>query len=373
MDRYSNWPIIKKTSHAAGLIKCLREEFVCQSNSQVMVDQNLWHQRQSFLKAWGVYHRISSVAFPHSNCRAEVGVKTCKRLIMNNTGPNGELEVAKYQGAVLQYRNTPDQDTKMSPAMIVFGRCVRDLIPVLPGKYTPQQAWTDNAGLRESALRKRHLPAVERLTAHTKRLPPLQVGDHVRIPNQFGSESLTWDKTGIVVEVKQHDQYVIRVDGSGRVTLRNRKFLRRFSLYEPSIHCPVPVTYQHAREPSKGPTRSYTTPKLRHPSPQPRPTEPAISSTPRPISTGSSEPTVSPRCQSPTTPIVLNPPLVELQPSGDTTFAETPAPISRTSDQAPSTAPPSFTPRRSKRVTRPTKRYIEQCDNVYTRSSAGNL
>ena len=90
---------------------------------------------------------------------------------MNNTGPNGELEVAKFQQAVLQYRNTPDQDTKMSPTMIVFGRCVRDLIPVLPGKYTPQQAWTDNTGLRESALRKRHLRAAERLTAHTKRLP----------------------------------------------------------------------------------------------------------------------------------------------------------------------------------------------------------
>ena len=87
---------------------------------------------------------------------------------MNNTGPNGELEVAKFQRAVLQYRNTPDQDTKMSPAMIVFGRCVRDLIPVLPGEYTPQQAWTDNAGLWESALHKRHLRAAE-VWLHTQR------------------------------------------------------------------------------------------------------------------------------------------------------------------------------------------------------------
>ena len=248
VDRYSNWPIIKKTSRAAGLIKCLREEFVTYGVPVELSSDGgpefVASETQSFLKAWGVHHHISSVAFPHSNCRAQVGVKTCKRLIMNNTEPNGELEVAKFQRAVLQYRNTPDQD------MIVFGRCVRDLIPVLLGKYTLQQAWTDNAGLRESALRKRHLRAAERLTAHTKRLPPLRVGDHVRIQNQFGSESLKWDKTGVVVEVKQHDQYVIRVDGSGRVTLRNRKFLRRFRLYEPSIHCPVPVTYQHAREPS---------------------------------------------------------------------------------------------------------------------------
>ena len=31
------------------------------------------------------------------------------------------------------------------------------------------------------------------------------------------------------VEVRQHDQYAIRVDGSGRITLRNRKFLRKFT------------------------------------------------------------------------------------------------------------------------------------------------
>ena len=32
-----------------------------------------------------------------------------------------------------------------------------------------------------------------------------------------------------MVEVKQFDQYVVRIDGSGRVTIRNRKFLRQYS------------------------------------------------------------------------------------------------------------------------------------------------
>ena len=60
----------------------------------------------------------------------------------------------------------------------------------------------------------------------------------MRIQNQSGNDPNKWDKTGVVVEVKQHDQYVIRVDGSGRVTLRNRKFLRKFQLYKPFDHCP---------------------------------------------------------------------------------------------------------------------------------------
>ena len=46
-----------------------------------------------------------------------------------------------------------------------------------------------------------------------------------------------WDKTGIVVEVRQFDQYVIRVDGSGRVTLRNRRHLRKYVPFLP--HPPV--------------------------------------------------------------------------------------------------------------------------------------
>ena len=72
----------------------------------------------------------------------------------------------------------------------------------------------------------------ERLSAHTRILPPLTVGDCVRIQNQTGPSPTKWDKTGIVIEVRQFDQYVIRVDGSGRVTLRNRKFLR---LYHPVL------------------------------------------------------------------------------------------------------------------------------------------
>ena len=42
------------------------------------------------------------------------------------------------------------------------------------------------------------------------------------LQNQVGPHPLKWDKTGRVIEVRQFDQYVVRVDGSGRVTLRNR-------------------------------------------------------------------------------------------------------------------------------------------------------
>ena len=79
-----------------------------------------------FLQRWGVKHRISSSYFPSSNGRAELAVKSTKRLLMNNVDCNGNLDNDNMVRALLIQRNTSDPGCKLSPAKVLFGRTLRD-------------------------------------------------------------------------------------------------------------------------------------------------------------------------------------------------------------------------------------------------------
>ena len=64
-----------------------------------------------FLEQYGIRHRLTSVGNPHANSRAEIAVKTAKRLLRENVGVSGKLDTVKVSQALLTYRNTPDRDT----------------------------------------------------------------------------------------------------------------------------------------------------------------------------------------------------------------------------------------------------------------------
>jgi len=102
-------------------------------------------------------------------------------------------------------------------------------MPSLPDVLKIRKEWQLMAEDRERALAIRHLRERETYNAHTRPLMPLHVGDIVSVQNQTGTHPNRWDKTGLVVECQDHSQYVVRLHGSGRCTLRNRRFLRKCS------------------------------------------------------------------------------------------------------------------------------------------------
>ena len=390
VDRYSNWPIVERAKEGAqGLMNALRQTFATYGIPDELSSDGgpefTAKTTGQFLQDWGVHHRLSSVAFPHSNCRAEIGVKTVKRLITGNVGRDGAINIDEFQQAILQYRNTPDPTTKLSPAMCIFGRPIKDLIPILPGKYQPHQTWTESLLLREAALRHRHMSQQEKWSAHTRALTPLRVGDRVRLQNQTGPHPNKWDRTGVVIEVRQFHQYLIRVDGSGRQTLRNRQFLRKYvPVYQPAKRRSILDDISH---PSSTQTLNSAIPSPQAYSPPPPPSSPTpnqtqspsreiTSKTPKlptpPVSTtcnGSSKnpaDTVTPPSNTSQEPEpTLRPPATNLNlPTPATDTNQEPEPTLRpppTSPLLPShtlpqptpTPPNPPTPRRSTRVRRP--------------------
>ena len=188
---------------------------------------------QDFFLRWEIKHRLSSAYNPQSNGRAELAVKSTKRLLEDNIGADGELHTDKFLQAMLIKRNTPDPVTKLSPAEIIFGRKLRDSLPRINKKeniFFNEQfraSWRDAWKQKELALRTRYQGCQKRLEEHSKALPPLRVGDRVSIQNQYGRRPNKWERTGTIVEERDFDKYVVKVDGSGRLTLRNRRFLRK--------------------------------------------------------------------------------------------------------------------------------------------------
>ena len=139
---------------------------------------------------------------------------------MSSTKSDGSPNWDHVARALLQHRNTPIKGLGLSPAQLLFGRSIKDLLPVKGGDYKPAETWITCREQREQALRHRVSLGGERWAEHSKALPKLVSGQHVFIQNQRAAGNLAkrWDKTGVVLEDLGFDKYSVKVDGFGRAT-----------------------------------------------------------------------------------------------------------------------------------------------------------
>ena len=268
-DRLSGWTSIfyaasgSSTSGAAGLTGCLRQVFatfgVPEELSSDGGPEFASGTTRKFLEKWGVHHRISSAHHPQSNGRAEVAVKAAKRLLRSHTGPCGTLDTDHFLKAMLQLRNTPDADCHLSPAEIIYGRPLRDSF-LFAGKLQKfsdpdiRPAWREAWRAKESALRNRFHRTAETINLHSRPHSPLKLGDRCYVQNQSGNTPKRWDRSGTIVDIGDFDSYTVKIDGTGRLTRRNRQFLRRFVPASTIIQGPSPMQLQR-------PTADITTPR----------------------------------------------------------------------------------------------------------------
>ena len=219
-------------------------------------------QYESMLKKWGIRSRVSSAHYPQSNGRAEAAVKAMKRALRSCASPRtGDIENDAAARAIMTHRNTPHQNTGMSPSEMLFGYKLRDH---LPNKFRSiRQEWKDVQKAREMGDQKRGLEKKKRS------LEELYVGDSVSVQNQTGNRPTKWSNTGVVVEVLPNRQYNVMLDGSRRVSLRNRRFLRRIpATCRTTPHMPINTHYPFRKrpvEPMQMNAYTPTQPTMAHP------------------------------------------------------------------------------------------------------------
>lgn len=231
-DRYSGWVEVERLS--SNVYRNVRRTFLRWFATygvpeQISTDGGPPYNAgdyKSFCENWGIQRRLSSVHYPQSNGRAEAAVKSAKRILTGNVNPvTGSLDTTSAVRAFMSHRNTPAQDTGVSPSVLLFGRPMRDHLPRSKMDLRPE--WDLIAQSRESALAKRVFRSSP--VSNRRELQSLSVGDDVQIQNQCGNRPKKWYNTGVVTEVLPNRQYCVMKDGSRRVTLRNRRFLRTIS------------------------------------------------------------------------------------------------------------------------------------------------
>ena len=167
-DRFTGWLSLfyfPKEASSSDLVKRLKDYFsvfgIAEHLSSDSGPQFRSSQFQSFMKSWGVEHRVSSAYHPKSNLRAETAVKSAKRIVMDNTKLDGTPEWDKLTRAIMQHRNTPDTEYGLSPSQLLYGRPIRDFLPIKPGEFSPHEVWVDCKEKRELAMRKRIFKGAE--------------------------------------------------------------------------------------------------------------------------------------------------------------------------------------------------------------------
>ena len=164
-----------------------------------------------FARSWNFAHVTTSPYYPQANGQAERAVKTAKGLMKKARAAGEDAWLA-----ILEYRNTPSQTDRRSPAQRLFGHDTQSGVPTHGSRLSRQDTSGQDVSRTSTA-------AEDAYNQHAKDLPPLEVGDVVRIqPQQSGQP---WIKA-LVENCSGPRSYDVMTE-NGTLRRRNRRHLRK--------------------------------------------------------------------------------------------------------------------------------------------------
>ena len=104
---------------------------------------------------------------------------------------------------------------------------MKDRLPATIDNLKVRKEWRFDRDMREQALAVKFAELEKELGGGARKLRDLEVGDMVQIQNQRGTDPKRWNKSGKIIEKLDYDQYLVKVDGGGRITRRNRRYLKK--------------------------------------------------------------------------------------------------------------------------------------------------
>ena len=207
---------------------------------------------KDFFKRYDIEHNVSSVSNPHANLRSEVSVKILKRMLRDIDIDSGSLDSDAVTEALLCYANTKCRVLNKSPAELAYGRCLKDFFPRQVSSLLPIPANLLSGVAKDKLQEKIRADGDRRWSEHTKVLPDLKVGEFVQLQNLKGMHPLKSDYNGEVVGRHNVNSYAVKVNGTNRVTVRNRASLRKIP--PPVVlHKPMTVQAPALSRPASGP------------------------------------------------------------------------------------------------------------------------
>jgi len=264
VDCFTDWPEIICMNHGTTTLQltmALRQMFcrtaipdVIWSDGGPQFTSNMFHE---FAKHWGFLHIISTPHYPQSNGKVEATVKSMKKIIRISW--NGRsLNHDKFCRALLQYRNTPSHRDGLSPSQKLYGHPVQDILPAHRRSFAEE--WQNKVEAAEQKTNQTLQSSEAYYNQHAQYLPEIQVGSNVAIHN---AKTKLWDIYGVVTHISPHRRYYIKT-ASGRVLVRNRRFLRRRIPASIPPNVQQQLTPQHTITPEP-PSRPRHSTRPRHP------------------------------------------------------------------------------------------------------------